>query len=177
MYKFVDEKNTRIQEKLKKDPDNFLGNVIGATGTSIALGLDAVTEGGKLLDKYVLKQPEPVTRPVTTPVITLESAGYEKVASDVKWVDTGFGFKRPEIKGDPLLIGGGISSFMEGAKGQAEKQGWTQTIAQSIVLAPQVTFDVLSGKAIIQRSGQTVLTTGSHLALWYHYLEQYAFYG
>jgi hypothetical protein len=174
IYKFADEKNTRLQEKLKKDPDNVILNLQAATGTTIALGLDAITEGGKILDKYVInptragmeqslvplvEQPTP-TRPVTMPIQTLESAGYEQLSKDSKWIPTSLGVPRLEVRDDPFVIGGAITSFAEGAYKQSQKQGWVQTGTQLLVLAPQVFFDARSVKSILNKPVKLVTGFG-----------------
>jgi len=174
IYKFADEKNTRLQEKLKKDPDNIGLNLVAATGTTIALGLDAITEGGKALDKYLInptragmeqsllplvEQPK-ATRPVTMPIQTLESAGYEQLSKDSKWIPTSLGVPRLEVRDDPFVIGGAVTSFVEGAYKQSQKQGWVQTGTQLLVLAPQVFFDARSVGSIFKKPVKLVTGFG-----------------
>lgn len=133
LYSWVNkgaEENRRIS---KERPNDFVAATMAA-GSSFQAGLlNAATEGGKLIDKYILKQPTKETRQVITPV-TYYDKGIEGT------FEGALSGQAPYIHTEKISIRRGIDA----AKKQWAKQTPAQNFGQTLAAAPIVAFDVVT---------------------------------
>jgi hypothetical protein len=164
--KFADEAYQRAKDHVGMESSWIYEG--GAAWTSFGADiLNAVTMGGDLIDKHVLKRPVVEKQPVST-IPTYYDKGTEKALEGIKLTETGVTGITPSLF-DPTNVEGNIlAKYVQGAVKQWGEQTDSQNIGQSTVAIPVAILDILTAKqagvGLVRGTSSAIAKVGTKIA-------------